>query len=63
MILRSVMAPVAALFLVSVAAFFLLVPVLSIMTIASILAGLTLMFGLGFHAGTQRISQPETIRK
>jgi hypothetical protein len=51
MILRFVMASAGALFLGSTGAFFLLVPMFSIMTVAWMLAGLMLMFGLGFQAG------------
>ncbi len=47
------MASAGALFLGSTGAFFLLVPMFSIMTVASMLAGLLLMFGLGFLAGTR----------
>ena len=50
-ILRFVMASAGVLFVGSTGAFFLLVPVFSIMTVASILVGLMLVFGLGFEAG------------
>jgi hypothetical protein len=42
-----------ALFLGSVGAFFLFVPLLSIMTVVWILMGLMLMFGLGIQVGAQ----------
>ncbi len=50
-ILRFVMASAGVLFAGSTGAFFLLVPVFSIMTIASILVGLMLVFGIGFELG------------
>jgi hypothetical protein len=44
-----------AMFLASIGAFFLFVPVLSIGTMISILVGLTLMFWLGVQAGSHGI--------
>jgi hypothetical protein len=49
-----------ALFLGSTGAFLLLVSVLSIMTVASVLLRLLLMFELGIQVGTARIPQSET---
>lgn len=53
MIQRIFLTCSAVLLLASVGAFFLYVPFLSILTVASMLAALMLMFGLGFHAGTR----------
>jgi len=52
---RLVLVASCTLFLGSAGAFYLFVPLLSILTVASMLLGLMLMFGLGFQAGTQRI--------
>ncbi len=51
--MRLLLIASGALFLASTGAFFLYVPPLSIATVALILVGLTLMFGLGFQAGGQ----------
>jgi len=40
------------LFLTTLGAFFLIVPLLSLATVALILTGLILMFGIGFQVGT-----------
>ena len=58
---RFLLACFGVLFLGSTGAFFLFVPLLSIMTAAWLLVGLMLMFGLGFQLGTQRIPASETI--
>jgi len=51
-----------ALFLGSTGAFFLFVSLLSIMTVASIILGLMLMFGIGFQVGTQGKSPSKSFR-
>ena len=50
-VIRFVMASAGVLFVGSTGALFLLVPVFSIMTVASILVGLMLVFGIGFEVG------------
>jgi hypothetical protein len=49
---RLLLASSGALFLGSTGAFFLFVPLLSIMTVAWMLGGLMLMFGLGVQVGS-----------
>jgi hypothetical protein len=49
--MRLLLIASGALFVASTGAFLLYVPPLSIVTVALILVGLTLMFGLGFQAG------------
>ena len=61
--MRLVLAFAGALFLASIGAFFLFVPVLSIGTMISILVGLTLMFWLGVQAGTYSVLTPEKVGK
>ena len=60
---RFLWASTGALFLGSIGAFFLLVPLLSIMTAVWILLGLMVMFGLGFQAGTERMPTAEATGK
>jgi hypothetical protein len=57
--IRVALACSGALFLGSTVAFFLLVPVLSIATVAWMLIGLLLMFGLGVQVGTRETSVSE----
>jgi hypothetical protein len=52
-----------ALFLGSLAAFFLFVPLLSITSVVAMLGGLMLMFGLGLQAGNRRLVPAESIAK
>jgi hypothetical protein len=58
---RFLLALSAALFLGSIGAFFLLVPVLSIATVAWIFVGLLLMFSLGFQVGTREMLLCENV--
>ena len=51
--LRFLMACIGLLLLGSIGAFFLFVPLLSIVAVVCLLLGLMLMFGLGVHVGTQ----------
>jgi hypothetical protein len=51
--IRVLLASFGALFLGSIGAFFLFVPVLSIATVVLILMGFTLMFALGVQVGTR----------
>jgi hypothetical protein len=53
MMMRIFLAASGALLLGSIAAFFLFVPVLSIATVICLVAGLMLMFGLGFQMRPQ----------
>jgi hypothetical protein len=53
MMQRVLLASSGVLFLGSTGAFFLYVPLLSIMTVAWMLVGLMLMFGLGVQVGTR----------
>lgn len=53
MMQRVLLASSGALFLGTTGAFFLYVPLLSIMTAAWMLVGLMLMFGLGVQVGTR----------
>jgi hypothetical protein len=59
MILRAVLALSAALFLSSIGAFFVFVPLVSIASMVSILVGLTVMFWLGVQVGTRGMLVPE----
>jgi hypothetical protein len=59
--MRVLLISSGALFLVSTGAFFLYVPLLSIATAVLILVGLTLMFGLGFQAGSQGMVPCEAV--
>ena len=54
--IRILLASFGALFFGSTAAFFLLVSVLSIATVALILTGMLLMFGLGVQVGTRPVA-------
>ena len=51
--IRVVLAISGALVLASIGAFFLFVPLLSIATVICLVAGMMLMFGLGFQMGPQ----------
>jgi hypothetical protein len=55
MMMRIFLAASGALLLGSISAFFLFVPVLSIATVICLVAGLMLMFGLGFQMRPQGI--------
>jgi hypothetical protein len=61
--IRLLLAFVGVLFLGSLGAFFLFVPVLSIMTVTSMLAGLLLMFWLGVQVGAQPTLPSDAGRK
>ena len=61
--IRFLLASFGALFLGTIGAFFLFVPLLSIATVVWILGGLMLMFGLGFQAGTQKMLPSEIVAK
>ncbi|HTW67793.1 MAG TPA: hypothetical protein VME17_24425 [Bryobacteraceae bacterium] len=50
---------VGLVFLASVGAFFLFVPVLSVMTVATTLLGLIVMFALGVQTGRRRTQAPQ----
>jgi hypothetical protein len=62
MIMRIFLASSGALFLASLGAFLLFVPILSIATVVWTLLGLLLMFGLGVQVGS-REKLPEAVRK
>jgi hypothetical protein len=51
--IRVLLAMCGALVLASIGAFFLFVPLLSIATVICLVAGMLLMFGLGFQMGPQ----------
>ena len=61
MIQRILLTSSGVLLLGSAGAFFLFVPVLSIMTVGSMLVALALMFGLGFRTGTQEVAPSVTV--
>jgi hypothetical protein len=61
MMQRILLASSGALFLGSTGAFFLYVPLLSIMTAAWMLVGLMLMFGLGVQVGTRVMLPSESV--
>lgn len=62
--IRVILATSGALLLGSIGAFFLFVPVLSIATVVCLVAGLMLMFGIGFQMGPPgMVPQPVVIRK
>jgi hypothetical protein len=61
--IRILLASSGALFLGSMGAFFLFVPILSIATVAWTLTGLLLMFGLGVQVGPRKILPSESVRK
>lgn len=63
MTIRILLASAGAMFLASIAAFFLFGPILSIATAISILIGLTLMFWLGVQAGSHSMLTPERVKK
>lgn len=56
---RLLLASSGALFLGSVGAFFLFVPLLSIATVVLMLVGLFLMFGFGFQLGAREPRLPQ----
>ena len=59
--IRFVLASSGALFLGSMGAFLLFVPILNIATVASVLTGLLLMFGLGVQVGTRQIASAKIV--
>jgi hypothetical protein len=61
--IRFLLASSGALFLGSIGAFFLFVPILSIATVVWMLTGLMLMFGLGVQVGTRGMPPSESIGK
>jgi hypothetical protein len=63
MTLRVVLALSGALFLGSIGAFFVFVPLVSIASMVSILVGLTVMFWLGVQVGTRGTLAPERAEK
>jgi hypothetical protein len=63
MTLRAVLALSGALFLGSIGAFFVFVPLVSIASMVSILVGLTVMFWLGVQVGTRGMLVPERAEK
>jgi hypothetical protein len=63
MTLRAALALSGALFLGSIGAFFVFVPLVSIASIVSILVGLTVMFWLGVQVGTRGMLVPERAEK
>jgi hypothetical protein len=63
MMIRFFSAVSAALFLCSIGAFFLFVPMLSIASVVAILGGLMLMFGLGVQTGNQQLVPAESAAK
>jgi hypothetical protein len=58
--MRVLLASSGALFLGSLGAFFLFVPILSIVTVVWMLSGLMLMFGLGVQVGTRGMPPSES---
>ena len=56
MIQRTLLISFGVLLLGSAGAFFLFVPLLSIMTVASMMVALMLMFGLGFQTGNHELA-------
>jgi hypothetical protein len=62
MMQRILLASLAALLVGSAGAFFLFVSVLSIAAVALMLAGLVVMFGLGFQAGARGMTPSEPVR-
>jgi hypothetical protein len=60
-IIRFLLASSGLLFLGSMGAFFLFVPLLSVATVACILMGLMLMFGLGIQVGTRGLVASESV--
>jgi fatty acid desaturase len=63
MLIRFLLAAFGALFLASIAAFFLFVPLLSIATVASMVVALMVMFGLGVQFGTKGSVPAEVVAK
>jgi hypothetical protein len=63
MTMRLLLAFAGFMFLASIGAFFLFVPLLSIGTMVSVLVGLVLMFWLGVQAGTCGVSTPKGVKK
>jgi hypothetical protein len=61
--IRILLASSGLLFLVSLGAFFLFVPLLSLATVACMLVGLMLMFGLGVQVGTRKMLPSESVVK
>jgi len=61
MMRRFLLTSSGALFLGSTGAFFLFVPLMSIVTVALMLGGLMLMFGLGFQAGAHEVVPAENV--
>jgi formate hydrogenlyase transcriptional activator len=61
MMQRFLLTSSGALFLGSTGAFFLFVPLMSIVTVALMLGGLMLMFGLGFQAGAHEVVPAENV--
>jgi hypothetical protein len=60
--IRILLAGSGAVFLVSIGAFLLFVPLLSIATVVLILIGFMLMFGLGVQVGTQETPPSQAMR-
>jgi hypothetical protein len=63
MIMRIFLASSGALFVGSIGAFLLFVPILSIATVFGTVLGLMLMFGLGVQVGSRQTLLPETVTK
>jgi hypothetical protein len=63
MIMRIFLASSGALFVGSIGAFLLFVPILSIATVFGTVLGLMLMFGLGVQVGSRGKLLPETVTK
>ena len=63
MIIRLLLILSGVLFLATIGAFFLLVPLLSLATVVCVLTGLILMFGLGVHVGARQdtLDQPQSL--
>jgi hypothetical protein len=58
--IRYLLVSFGALFLCTIGAFFLFVPLLSLATVVCMLAGLILMFGLGVQFGTPALAADRT---
>jgi hypothetical protein len=63
MIMRIFLASSGALFVGSIGAFLLFVPILSIATVFGTVLGLMLMFGLGVQVGSRETLLPEAVSK
>jgi hypothetical protein len=61
--IRILLASLGVLFLGSIGAFLLFVPVLSLATVVCMLVALMLMFGLGVQVGNRQMLPSESVEK